>query len=358
MDRVMAIAVVLRATATASSPSSGRRTMWWRPPLSTPPLRMATRTRPSCASSFARCSSPRALTRRASARRWRSPADLARRVAGGGPVGRGSAASGWCTPSSRPRYRPREDGPSLGGRAMTRSLAPSTTPALAGCQSTQSPFCRYGRTDRGHPALPAMRAITHVEGKAIRSSRRARRGAGCWLRTTIGASGRTPISSSRIAWRRASAARRPLTGRACPDGRPGGGGVRSATLRTIKRRSTPGAGLRSLSPAVAVVGTRPDGALACRPGRAPRAVRHVLLLAVPNRASVGDGRETAPVRMAGVALQPITASASISSTYAGSISAELCTMLLAGRMSPKTSPWALRRVRYGCCAMVRRCPWR
>jgi hypothetical protein len=37
---------------------------------------------------------------------------------------------------------------------------------------------------------------------------------------------------------------------------------------TIKRRSTPAAGLRSLSPAVAVVGTRPDGALACRPERA------------------------------------------------------------------------------------------
>ena len=27
--------------------------MWLRPPLCTPPLRMATRTRPSCASSFA-----------------------------------------------------------------------------------------------------------------------------------------------------------------------------------------------------------------------------------------------------------------------------------------------------------------
>ena len=42
------------------------------------------------------------------------------------------------------------------------------------------------------------------------------------------------------------------------------GRVRSATLRTIKRRSTLGAGVRSLSPAVAVVGTRRDGALACR----------------------------------------------------------------------------------------------
>jgi hypothetical protein len=87
-----------------------------------------------------------------------------------------------------------------------------------------------------------------------------------------GASGGTPISSSPIAWRRASAARRPLTGRACPDGRPGGGGVRWATPRTIKRRLTAAAGLRSLSPAVAVVGTRPDGALACRPGAGVRLV--------------------------------------------------------------------------------------
>jgi hypothetical protein len=49
-----------------------------------------------------------------------------------------------------------------------------------------------------------------------------------------GASGGTPILSSPMAWRRASAAGRPLTGRASPDGRPGGGGVRWATLRTIK----------------------------------------------------------------------------------------------------------------------------
>jgi hypothetical protein len=98
-----------------------------------------------------------------------------------------------------------------------------------------------------HGTLPAMRATTHVDGNAIRSSRRARRGAGCWLRRTIGASGRTPMSSSRMTWRRASAARRPLIGSACPDGRRGGGGVRSATLRTITRRSTAAAGVRPRS---------------------------------------------------------------------------------------------------------------
>jgi len=63
-----------------------------------------------------------------------------------------------------------------------------------------------------------------------------------------------------------------LTGRARPDGRPGGGGDRSGTLRTIKRRSTVAAGVRSLSLAVAVVGTHPHGALAARPVREPAQV--------------------------------------------------------------------------------------
>ena len=41
------------------------------------------------------------------------------------------------------------------------------------------------------------------------------------------------------------------------------------TFRTTKRRSTAAAGLVLASPAVAVVATRPDGALACRPEREP-----------------------------------------------------------------------------------------
>jgi hypothetical protein len=56
------------------------------------------------------------------------------------------------------------------------------------------------------------------------------------------------MSSSRMTWRRASAARRPLTGRACPDGRRGGGGVRSGTLRKITRRSTAAAGFALACP--------------------------------------------------------------------------------------------------------------
>jgi hypothetical protein len=55
------------------------------------------------------------------------------------------------------------------------------------------------------------------------------------------------MSSSRMMWRRASAARRRLIGSACPDGRRGGGGVRSATLRTITRRSTAAASVRPRS---------------------------------------------------------------------------------------------------------------
>jgi hypothetical protein len=54
-----------------------------------------------------------------------------------------------------------------------------------------------------------------------------------------GASGARRYRAARFAWRAASAARRPLTGRACPDGRSGGEGVRSAMRWTTKRRSTP-----------------------------------------------------------------------------------------------------------------------
>ena len=104
--------------------------------------------------------------------------------------------------------------------------------------------------------------------KAIGSSRRARRGAGCWLRATIGVSGRTPMSSSRIAWRRASAARRCLTGRMPGRTRRWGRGSLGHTM-TITRRSTVAAGWRSLSPAVAVVGARPGEQRRSGPRRVP-----------------------------------------------------------------------------------------
>jgi hypothetical protein len=64
-------------------------------------------------------------------------------------------------------------------------------------------------------------------------------------------------------WRRAPAARRPLTGAHVRMDDPVGEGPLGDAHRSSVVRPR-GAGLRSLSPAVAVVGPRPDGALACR----------------------------------------------------------------------------------------------
>jgi hypothetical protein len=85
-----------------------------------------------------------------------------------------------------------------------------------------------------------MRAISHVVGKAIRSSRRAGRGAGCWLRTTMAPPAGADIEAAPIGWRAGLAARRPLAGRACPDGRHGGGGSagpRSGRSRDVRFRA-------------------------------------------------------------------------------------------------------------------------
>jgi hypothetical protein len=99
----------------------------------------------------------------------------------------------------------------------------------------------------GHAGLPAIRAITHAEGKAIRLSRRARRGAGCWLRTTMGPPAapisRQPDCVAGGVGGPSSSHRARMPGWASRWGR-----VRSATLRTIQRRSTPGAGLRRCRP--------------------------------------------------------------------------------------------------------------
>ena len=151
----------------------------------------------------------------------------------------------WITPRMLPTGNHAAQGPP--SASSTSYGQPQGSPLRCQHDAHGSPG---GRT-RDQWVLPAIRATTHVDGKPIRSSRRARRGAGCWLRRTIGASGRTPMLSGRMTWRRASAARRPLIGRACPDGRRGGGGVRSGTLRTITRCSTAAAGVRprSRSPA-------------------------------------------------------------------------------------------------------------
>jgi hypothetical protein len=98
-----------------------------------------------------------------------------------------------------------------------------------------------------HVALPAMRAITHVDGKPTRSSRGARRGAGCWLRTTVAPPAGRRYRAARL---RGGGRRRPvvLSHTRMPGWTSRWGGVRSATLRRIKRRSTPGAGLRCFRP--------------------------------------------------------------------------------------------------------------
>jgi hypothetical protein len=52
------------------------------------------------------------------------------------------------------------------------SLPPSTTATRSRWRSTQSPFADAGALAATQSALPAIRATTHVEGKAIGSSRR------------------------------------------------------------------------------------------------------------------------------------------------------------------------------------------
>ena len=113
-------------------------------------------------------------------------------------------------------------------------------------------------------ALAAIRAITHVEGKAIRSSRRARRGAGCWLRRTMaplaGADVEQPDGVAAGVGGPSSSHRERMPGWTSRWGR-GSLGHTQDDHETFDRG-------RRCAPAVAVVGTRPGGALACRRERA------------------------------------------------------------------------------------------
>jgi hypothetical protein len=94
--------------------------------------------------------------------------------------------------------RPDGERPALRGKqGATRRIRPIAGSPWFGCRAPAaddeearveaSPPGECAAVARAapHVALAAMRAITHVVGKAIRSSRRARRGAGCWLRTTM-----------------------------------------------------------------------------------------------------------------------------------------------------------------------------
>jgi hypothetical protein len=81
--------------------------------------------------------------------------------------------------------------PEAAGRLASRS-----TPGLALETEASAGASALAAT---HPVLPAIRATTHVEGKTIRSSRRPRRRAACWLRTTsdVGLDGLRPDTEER-----------------------------------------------------------------------------------------------------------------------------------------------------------------
>jgi hypothetical protein len=126
--------------------------------------------------------------------------------------------------------------------------------------------CRGSRGPGGDPRnSPCRRQGDQVVAPA-------RRGACCcWLRTTRPPPAGADIEEAPIArWGGVGGPSSSRRARVHGWASRWGEGVRSATLRTIKRRSIVAAGLRPLSPAVAVVGARPDGALACRPLRASR----------------------------------------------------------------------------------------
>ena len=111
--------------------------------------------------------------------------------------------------------------------------------------------------------LPAIRATTHVEGTAIRWSRRARRGAGCRfqrrprrLRRDADIEQPDCVAAGVAAVVLSQGAHYRM------DVPVGEGSARPRSGRSSEVR--PRARLRPLPPAFAVVGTRPDGALECR----------------------------------------------------------------------------------------------
>ena len=162
-------------------------------------------------------------------------------------------------PSCEPRRR--MPAPDDGGRLSGLRRRPLGRRAGASVGS----FVHRRRWERAAPqgALPTMRATTHVDGKPTGSSHRARRGAGFWLRTT-----RPPPAGADIEQpdRVAASRRRPVVlsqGARARMGVPVGEG--SAKPRSGRSGGGRPRARLPLPPAVAVVRTRPDGALACRP---------------------------------------------------------------------------------------------
>ena len=137
--------------------------------------------------------------------------------------------------------------PATTSRRVGRAYASSTVSGRRACRTSCGPSSDAGNN-------PCSRQGDRVVAPGSM-------GAGCWLRTTTappaGADVQQPDGVA------AGVGGPSSSHRARVHGWTSGGGGSPATLRTITRRSA-AAGLRSLSPAVAVVGTRSDGALACR----------------------------------------------------------------------------------------------
>ncbi len=154
------------------------------------------------------------------------------------------------TTDGRLRRPPADARPEPRGRALCREF--SSAPETGACRTSRDPPgdarnnpCRRQGDQVVAPGSTRRRLLVEDDDGALP-----------WA----------PMSSRPMAWRPASAAGRPLTGRASTDGRPGGEGPLGEAWDD-QERVDPGPGLRPLSPAVAVVRTRPDGALACRPFR-------------------------------------------------------------------------------------------
>jgi hypothetical protein len=150
-------------------------------------------------------------------------------------------------------------------------------------------FSTFGRAGRDDPEK-------RQDGTAIGSWRRAPTGRPLLVEDDHDASGGTPVLSSRVAWRRASAARRPLTGAHARMDVPVGEGL-LGHAHDDQETFNPGRRLAPASPAVAVVGMSPDGALARRPLRASAAWPTRRSLAPVERRSGPPARGTARYRI-------------------------------------------------------------
>ena len=110
-----------------------------------------------------------------------------------------------------------------GRGAMTRSLSPLDDSSTRGLSVDAELVCRDRCTDRASPGPWGDSRDNPCRRQGDRVVAPGSTGRRLLDEDDRGASGGAPALSSPTAWRRAPAARRPLTGRACPDGLPAGG---------------------------------------------------------------------------------------------------------------------------------------